>query len=123
MNNYAVIIRVEQSGLQQAECVQISEQDFLAITAIIHGATPAPLPDPEPEAPLRVKITWPEGVNVRSDHVVNSTNKVGSLPLNKPVDVVETWIPDGMNEWCYIRVPLVGWFARIYQGSVKGIYV
>jgi GH25 family lysozyme M1 (1,4-beta-N-acetylmuramidase) len=114
-------LSIPPNGIKEAD-LSVSTIERDALMAIMAGGNPIP-PEPEPEPEPGVwqvaKMTCLVNLqNVRSDHVVNSSNVVGAISKGQQVNVIGVWSDPVTlgNVWAKLERPS-GWAAIRHGGT------
>ena len=121
-NNYILIMKTDSSNkITQADVVRLTDAKFDAITIIAYDGQDFP-PPPTPPPARTIKVTYKGTLNVRRNPSASIlTPIVGSIREGETRAVLEETIDSAKNIW--VKIGDYQWFARIYQGNVKAIYL
>lgn len=117
MPNYFLVIRnTTPDQLVTADFATISDAAFDAITLIVQKDNPAPIP------PRVIKVVYKGTLNIRRNPSASIlTPVVGQISTGETRTVIEETTDSSGNIW--VKVGNYQWFARIYQGNVKAVYL
>ena len=120
MPNYFLVIRANTPDeLVKADFATISDATFDAITLIVQKENPAPIPPP---APRQIKVTYKGTLNVRRNPSASILTPItGSIKLGEIRTVLEENTDSAGNIW--VKIGNYQWFARVYQGNIKAVYL